>query len=137
MRAIALRAAFEQRDAVFEIGGVPGGNTFVCDGNAYKLQDPAAETGFSDGMLRDEPGGFGAVRTGKVLRGPTMERDEFPEPRGILEVNGFHTWLVGPAELVGLQQFFANREIFSAHGQQFTTQFFDHKNGVSQGAREK
>ena len=135
LRAIALRAAFEERDAIFEICGMPGRHALVFHSDADELQDIANESRFADGVLRDEPGRFRAVGTGLIFAGPAMPGDEFAEAGGVFHVNRFHPRMIGGAELIVFEKFLTHGEILIAHGQEFTAEFVvDHGKRVSQVA---
>lgn len=70
LRTETLRTAFVKGNAIFEIGSVPSGNTALFGASLNKAKGAAHEFAFADGMLRDEPGGFGRVGAGGVFGGP-------------------------------------------------------------------
>ena len=122
MGAEALRAAFEESDAVFEISGMPGGDAALADAGSNEAQGRAHEFRFADGMLRDEPGGFGAVGSGEVFGGPAVLGDEFAKTRGIFDVHGLHAGVVGATEFAGGEEFFAQVEVVVAKAEELAAE---------------
>ena len=72
LRAETLRTAFVESDAVFQIGSMPG--RAVAGGSAIpqKTQHFTLKVWFADGVLRDQPGRFGAIFTRNVFSGPAV-----------------------------------------------------------------
>ena len=126
LRAEALRAGFIKRDAIFEIGGMPGRDAALFDAVFHEAQGGAHEFGFADGVLRDEPGSFGAVGSSKVVAGPAVVGDDLSESRSIFDVNGFHAGVVGAAEFAGGEEFFAEGEVIVAEREEFSAERVKH-----------
>ena len=126
LRAEALRAAFIKRDAIFEIGGMPGRDAALFDAVFHEAQGGAHEFGFADGVLHDEPGSFGAVGSGKVGAGPAVVGDDLSESRSIFDVNGFHAGVVGATEFAGGEEFFAEGEVIVAEREELAAERVKH-----------
>jgi hypothetical protein len=98
----------------------------------------AKEGGLADGVLSDEPGGFGTVGTNQLFGGPSGPGYDFPEPRSIRHVNSFHARMIRAAQLIALQQFFSDLKVLCAHGQKLAAEcFIEHEKRVSQESRRK
>src|SRR5437899_5856694 len=110
-----LRPVLVKSDAVFEVGVVPLRNAIFGSTRLQKPQDVTLELRFTDGMLRNEPGGFGSVFADEVFGRPAVLGDEFAEPSGVLDVDGFHTGNERAAELIGVGGFWAKGWVFGAH----------------------
>jgi len=119
-----LRPVLVKSDAVFEVGGVPLRNAIFGSTRLQKPQDVTLELRFTDGMLRNEPGGFGSVFADEVFGRPAVLGDEFAEPSGVLDVDGFHTGNVMAAEFIGVEEFLANALVFRAHDKEFEAHGF-------------
>jgi hypothetical protein len=133
--AETLRTTFVESNAIFEIGGVPGGNTALFRADLNKAESGAHEFGFADGMLGNEPGGFGAVRAGEVFGRPTVLGDEFAEARCILDVNGFHAGMIRTTEFVGGEEFFAEVQVVCTKREEFAAErLVEHERDVPQGS---
>jgi hypothetical protein len=109
--AETLWTTFVESDAIFEIGGVPGGNAALFRARADEAESGAHEFGFADRMLGDKPRRFGAVRTGEVFGRPAVLGEEFTETRGILDMNGFHAGMISTTEFVGGEELFAEVQV--------------------------
>jgi len=107
LRAEALRTAFVESDAVLEESGLPGRDAALFDACLNEAKCSTHELRCTDGMLRDEPGSFGAVGSDAVFGGPAVLGDKFAKSRGILDVDGFHAGMVGAPEFAGGEEFFA------------------------------
>src|SRR5215468_5940979 len=90
LRAIALRAAFMQRNAVFQICRMPGWSAALGCALLYEPQNRALELGFSDRMLGDHPGSFRSIFARDVLGGPAMAGNDLTQSRGVLPMDSFH-----------------------------------------------
>jgi hypothetical protein len=117
--AETLRTTFVESNAIFEISGVPGGNAALFRADLNKAESGAHEFGFADGMLGNEPSGFGAVRTGEVFGRPTVLGDELAETRGILDMNGFHAGMIGTTEFVDGEELFAEVQVVGTKREEF------------------
>ena len=122
LRAEALRAAFVESDAVLEKSGVPGRDPALFDACLNEAKCSTHELRCTDGMLRDEPGSFGAVGSDAVFGGPAVLGDKFAKARGIFDVDGFHAEVVGATEFAGGEEFFAESQIVVAEREEFTAE---------------
>ena len=88
-------------------------------GGLKQTEGAALEIRLPDGVLNDEPGGFRAVLPRDVFTGPAVLRDQFPQARGVVHVDSFHTRNIRAAQFSGSFQLAAHTQVFGAHGQQF------------------
>jgi hypothetical protein len=126
--AVALRAAFEEGDAIGEIGGLPTRDVVIGGFFCEEVQGAALEGRIADGVLDDEPGGVGAVGADFVLVGPAVLVEDLAEAGGVFFVDLLHGGDVGMAdEGAGVGEFGAQGFVGVLHGEEFGTEsFVDH-----------
>jgi hypothetical protein len=113
--SVALRTVFVHSDAIFEVGGLPGGEFSFGSVALQILQGLALEVRVSDGMLRNKPCCFGAVIAGQFFVWPSVLGDDLFETSRVLAVNRFHLRNVEAAQLSGIEQLLAYAEIVLFH----------------------
>src|SRR5215469_17686448 len=83
----ALRAAFVESDAVFQVSSVPGRAMAGSRAIPQQMQDFALKVRLADSMLSDQPCRLGSVFAGDVFSGPAVFGDQLAEARGMLDMD--------------------------------------------------
>ncbi len=98
LRAVALGAALEESDPVFQHGGVRGAcPPFSCRCRE-KRQGSAEQVGLRDRMLEYQPGRFRPVTTDQIRTRPSDRLDDSPETPGIALVHPSHPRFIARVE---------------------------------------
>lgn len=133
-----LWPAFVKCDAVFEVRGMPSGNTLLCNASLLQFQRFAQEFRLAQGMPCDQPRRLSAIHSGNVCGRPTVCRDQFAELRRMVDVHRFPTRMIFAAEFVDSHPFLSHAQVLrSEHQQLAAKRLVDHGRRVLQVSRAK
>jgi HAD superfamily phosphatase len=122
--------AFLKRATVFEVGGMPSGNSSLFNAGAQQFQRLTHEFRLANRMRCDQPGRFCAIGPGNVF--PSLFEDQFSPSDRIVDVHSLHARMKFTPEFVRSHEFLAHPQIFRSECQQLAaTSFVDHGKGVA------
>lgn len=101
---------------------MPGRNLAFGGAGLHLSQRLPSKIGLADGMLDDEPCGFGAIFPGNFLGGPATHGDPLAQASCMFAMDRLHRRNVTAAKLAGVEQLLANLKVPLPHGNQLGSQ---------------